>query len=125
MGNHDYMSQKRNEINIARERNIDLSSEEIDNEMKFWETIKNCNYSQKSDLFRKNIDIDEILKQLNEAKLNKKDVYFFNASAFCIYYLSEEEKRKIEEERKKREEERKKIEEERKREEERRISGTN
>ena len=138
---------KISEINAARKRNIILSYEEIDNEIKFWETIKNNNYSEKSELFKKiyidkilrelekskhdnenaigpveidyemhfwealkncelsgviesfenKIDIDKFLNQLNEEKLGKKN---FELNAFCIYYLSEEEKRKIEEERK-------------------------
>ena len=150
MGNtKTYMEEKISEINEARKRNIILSCEEIDNEIKFWETIKNNNYSEKSELFKKiyideilrelkkakhdnenaispveidyemhfwealkncelsgviesfenKIDIDKFLNQLNEEKLEKKN-FELNASAFCIYYLSEEEKRKIEEERK-------------------------
>ena len=148
MGNaKTYMEKKISEINAARKRNIMLSCEEIDNEIKFWETIKNNNYSEKSELFKKiyidkilrelekskhdnenaispvkidfemhfweglkncelsgviesfenKIDIDKFLNQLNEEKLGKKN---FELNAFCIYYLSEEEKRKIEEERK-------------------------
>ena len=149
MGNaKTYMEKKISEINEARKRNIILSCEEIDNEIKFWETIKNNNYSEKSELFKKiyideilrelkkakhdnenaispveidyemyfweelknskfsemleffeienKIDIDKFLNQLNEEKLEKKN-FELNASAFCIYYLSEEEKRKIEE----------------------------
>lgn len=150
MGNtKTYMEKKISEINAARKRKIILSFEEIDNEIKFWETIKNNNYSEKSELFKKiyidqilrelkkakhdnenaispveidyemhfwealkncgfsgeiesfenKIDIDKFLNQLNEEKLGKKN-FELNASAFCIYYLSEEEKRKIEEERK-------------------------
>ena len=151
MGNaKTYMEKKISEINAARKRNIILSCEEIDNEIKFWETIKNNNYSEKSELFKKiyidkilrelekskhdnenaispveidyemhfwealkncelsgiiesfenKIDIDKFLNQLNEEKLEKKN-FELNASAFCIYYLSEEEKTKIEEERRK------------------------
>jgi hypothetical protein len=150
MGNtKTYMEKKISEINEARKRNIILSCEEIDNEIKFWETIKNNNYSEKSELFKKiyidkilrelkkakhdnenaispveidyemhfwealkncgfsgliesfenKIDIDKFLNQLNEEKLEKKN-FELNASAFCIYYLSEEEKRKIEEKKK-------------------------
>lgn len=156
MGNaKTYMEKKISEINAARKRNIMLSCEEIDNEIKFWETIKNNNYSEKSELFKKiyidkilrelekskhdnenaispveidfemhfweglkncelsgviesfenKIDIDKFLNQLNEEKLGKKN---FELNAFCIYYLSEEEKRKIEEEIRKIEEERRK-----------------
>ena len=137
MGNTEtYMEKKISKINEERKRNIMLSCEEIDNEIKFWETIKNNNYSEKSELFKKiyidkilrelekakhdnenaispvdidyemdfwealkksnfsekfknKIDIDKFLNQLNEEKLGKKN---FELNAFCIYYLSEEEK---------------------------------
>ena len=157
MGNDQtYMEQKISEINKERKRNTMLSCEEIDNEIKFWETLKNKDYPEKSELFKKNIDIDEILKQLKKAKHDKEnalspveidyEIHFweelknsnfsekyesfenkididnflnqlneeklgkknFELNAFCIYYLSEEEKRKIEEEIRKIEEERRK-----------------
>ena len=44
----------------------------IDEEINFWETIKTCNYKDKSVIFNKNINIDEILIQLNKAKQEKK-----------------------------------------------------
>ena len=44
----------------------------IDEEINFWETIKACNYKDKSVIFNKNINIDEILIQLNKAKQEKK-----------------------------------------------------
>lgn len=44
----------------------------IDEEINFWETIKECNYKDKSVIFNKNINIDEILIQLNKAKQEKK-----------------------------------------------------
>ena len=72
---------------------------EIDYEMHFWEGLKNCKLSGIIESFENKIDIDKFLNQLNEEKLEKKN-FELNASAFCIYYLSEEEKRKIEEERK-------------------------
>jgi hypothetical protein len=46
--------------------------EKIDEEIKIWESIKSCNYSDKSVIFNKNINVDEILKQLNKAKQEKK-----------------------------------------------------
>ena len=46
--------------------------EKIDEEIKIWELIKSCNYSNKSVIFNKNINVDEILKQLNKAKQEKK-----------------------------------------------------
>ena len=73
MGNtKTYMEKKISEINEARKRNIILSCEEIDNEIKFWETIKNNNYSEKSELFKK-INIDEILRELKKAKHDNKN----------------------------------------------------
>ena len=44
----------------------------IDEEINFWETIKACNYKDKSVIFNKNINVDEILIQLNKAKQEKK-----------------------------------------------------
>ena len=44
----------------------------IDEEINFWETIKACNYKDKSVIFNKNINIDKILIQLNKAKQEKK-----------------------------------------------------
>ena len=76
-----------------------ISPVEIDYEMHFWEALKNSKFSEMLELFENKIDIDKFLNQLNEEKLEKKN-FELNASAFCIYYLSEEEKRKIEEERK-------------------------
>ena len=68
MGNAEtYMEKKISEINEARKRKIILSCEEIDNEIKFWETIKNNNYSEKSELFKK-IYIDKILRELEKSK---------------------------------------------------------
>ena len=46
--------------------------EKIDEEIKIWESIKSCNYSDKSVIFNKNINVDEILKQLNKAIQEKK-----------------------------------------------------
>ena len=74
-----------------------ISPVEIDYEMHFWEALKNCGFSGMIESFENKIDIDKFLNQLNEEKLGKKN---FELNAFCIYYLSEEEKRKIEEERK-------------------------
>jgi len=46
--------------------------EKIDEEIEIWESIKSCNYSDKSVIFNKNINVNEILKQLNKAKQEKK-----------------------------------------------------
>ena len=43
----------------------------IDEEIKIWESIKSCNYSDKSVIFNKNVNVDEILKQLNKYKQEK------------------------------------------------------
>jgi hypothetical protein len=102
---------KIDEIDRKRKHEIMLSPEAIDGEIQIWESIKSCDYSQKSDIFRKYIDVDSVLKQLYKAKQDNKVVQL-DTLAFYLYYLSEEEKRKLEEERKKREEERKKREEE-------------
>ena len=79
--------------------------EEIDGEIKLWESIKSCNYSQRSVMFNTNIDVDNILKQLSKAKQDKKAVKL-EIRPLHVYYQSEEEKRKLEEERKKFEEQR-------------------
>ena len=63
-----------------------ISPVDIDYEMDFWEALKKSNFSEK---FKNKIDIDKFLNQLNEEKLGKKN---FELNAFCIYYLSEEEK---------------------------------
>ena len=99
---------KIDEIDRKRKHEIMLSPEAIDGEIKIWESIKSCDYSQKSDIFRKYIDVDSVLKQLYKAKQDNKVVQL-DTLAFYLYYLSEEEKRKLEEERKKREEEERKY----------------
>ena len=72
MGNHDYMSQKRNEINIARERNIDLSSEEIDNEMKFWNSWMKQNLIKKMFIFSMLLPFVYIIYQKKKKERLKK-----------------------------------------------------
>ena len=67
--------------------------EEIDEEIKFWESIKSCNYSQKSILFDKIINADDILIQLYKAKQDKKEVQL-KTFDFSIYYKTLEERRK-------------------------------
>ena len=63
--------------------------EEIDEEIKFWESIKSCNYSQKSILFDKIINADDILIQLYKAKQDKKEVKL-EMFSLKIYYEREE-----------------------------------
>ena len=67
--------------------------EEIDDEIKFWESIKSCNYSQKSILFDKIINVDDILIQLYKAKQDKKEVKLETFS-LSVYYKTIEEIRK-------------------------------
>ena len=91
--NEDAYKIKKNDILIRdhylrMERNIFLP-EEIDEEIKFWESIKSCNYSQKSILFDKIINADDILIQLYKAKQDKKEVKL-EMFSLKIYYEREE-----------------------------------
>ena len=95
--NEDAYKIKKNDIlkrahNLRMKNNIFIP-EEIDEEIKFWESIKSCNYSQKSILFDKIINADDILIQLYKAKQDKKEVKLktFN---FSIYYKTKAETRK-------------------------------
>ena len=95
--NEDAYKIKKNDILIRdhylrMERNIFLP-EEIDEEIKFWESIKSCNYSQKSILFDKIINADDILIQLYKAKQDKKEVQL-KTFDFSIYYKTLEKRRK-------------------------------
>lgn len=90
--NEDTYKIKKNDILIRdhylrMERNIFLP-EEIDEEIKFWESIKSCNYSQKSILFDKIINADDILIQLYKAKQDKKEVKL-EMFSLKIYYETE------------------------------------
>ena len=91
--NEDAYKIKKNDIltrdhYLRMERNIFLP-EEIDEEIKFWESIKSCNYSQKSILFDKIINADDILIQLYKAKQDKKEVKL-EMFSLKIYYEREE-----------------------------------
>ena len=95
--NEDAYKIKKNDIlkrahNLRMENNIFIP-EEIDEEIKFWESIKSCNYSQKSILFDKIINADDILIQLYKAKQDKKEVQL-KTFDLSIYYKTEEERRK-------------------------------
>ena len=95
--NEDAYKIKKNDIlkrahNLRMENNIFIP-EEIDEEIKFWESIKSCNYSQKSILFDKIINADDILIQLYKAKQDKKEVKL-KTFDFSIYYKTKEERRK-------------------------------
>lgn len=95
--NEDAYKIKKNDIlkrahNLRMKNNIFIP-EEIDEEIKFWESIKSCNYSQKSILFDKIINADDILIQLYKPKQDKKEVKL-ETFYFSIYYKTEEESRK-------------------------------
>lgn len=84
-----------------------FTPEAIDTEIKVWETIKSYGFSEKSIIFYKTINIDNILKQLYKAK-NDHKILEIETKSLYIYYYSEEEKRRDEERRRLEEEERKK-----------------
>ena len=95
--NEDAYKIKKNDIlkkahKMRMENNIFIP-EEIDEEIKFWESIKSCNYSQKSILFDKIINADDILIQLYKAKQDKKEVKL-KTFDFSILYKTKEERRK-------------------------------
>ena len=95
--NEDAYKIKKNDI-LKRAHNLRMKNntfipEEIDEEIKFWESIKSCNYSQKSILFDKIINADDILIQLYKAKQDKKEVKL-KTFDFSIYYKTLEERRK-------------------------------
>ena len=95
--NEDAYKIKKNDI-LKRAHNLRMKNntfipEEIDEEIKFWESIKSCNYSQKSILFDKIINADDILIQLYKAKQDKKEVKL-KTFDLSIYYKTEEERRK-------------------------------
>ena len=95
--NEDAYKIKKNDIlkrahNLRKENNIFIP-EEIDEEIKFWESIKSCNYSQKSILFDKIINADDILIQLYKAKQDKKEVQL-KTFDLSILYKTKEERRK-------------------------------
>ena len=95
--NEDAYKIKKNDIlkrahKLRMENNVFIP-EEIDEEIKFWESIKSCNYSQKSILFDKIINADDILIQLYKAKQDKKEVKL-KTFDFSILYKTKEERRK-------------------------------
>jgi uncharacterized protein (DUF1697 family) len=87
-----------------RQRNkIILSPQDIEKEIKIWESIKSCGYSERSSIFRRNIDVDDVLTKLYKAKKDDKTVEI-TTHIFYVNYLSEEEKREIERKEKERRE---------------------
>ena len=84
-----------------------FTPEAIDTEIKVWETIKSYGFSEKSIIFYKTINIDNILEQLYKAK-NDHKILEIETRSLYINYFSEEEKRQFEEMIRSGEEERKK-----------------
>ena len=86
---------RENELEDKRKNLLMFSSEGIEAEIKVWELIKSFNYSDKSFLFKRKINVDNILKELYEAKEKKKVVEIQTRSLF-INYMTEEERKKLE-----------------------------
>ena len=111
MGNQNKRLKLEREAKERREGLIELLPNEINKEIEIWESIRSCNYSGKSSVFNKTIDVDNILKQLYKAKSDNKFA-ILQTKPLYAYYYSEEEKRIDEERRKLEEEERRKREKE-------------
>ena len=80
---------RENELEDKRENLLMFSSEGIEAEIKVWELIKSCNYSDKSFLFKRNINVDNVLKELYKAKEQKKLVELKTKSLFVKYWTEE------------------------------------
>jgi hypothetical protein len=87
---------RENELEIKRKNLLMFSSEGIEAEIKVWELIKSCNYSDKSFLFKRNINVDNVLKELYKAKEKKKVVELKTKSLFVNYWTEEEIKKYVE-----------------------------
>jgi hypothetical protein len=87
---------RENELEIKRKNLLMFSSEGIEAEIKVWELIKSCNYSDKSFLFKRNINVDNVLKELYKAKEQKKVVELKTKSLFVNYWTEEEIKKYVE-----------------------------
>ena len=87
---------RENELEIKRKNLLMFSSEGIEAEIKVWELIKSCNYSDKSFLFKRNINVDNVLKELYKAKEKKKVVELETKSLFVNYWTEEEIKKYVE-----------------------------
>jgi hypothetical protein len=87
---------RENELEIERKNLLMFSSEGIEAEIKVWELIKSCNYSDKSFLFKRNINVDNVLKELYKAKEKKKVVELKTKSLFVNYWTEEEIKKYVE-----------------------------
>jgi hypothetical protein len=87
---------RENELEGERKNLLMFSSEGIEAEIKVWELIKSCNYSDKSFLFKRNINVHNILKELYKAKEKKKVVELKTKSLFVNYWTEEEIKKYVE-----------------------------
>jgi hypothetical protein len=87
---------RENELEDKRKNLLMFSSEGIEAEIKVWELIKSCNYSDKSFLFKRNINVDNVLKELYKAKEQKKVVELETKSLFVNYWTEEEIKKYVE-----------------------------
>ena len=87
---------RENELEGERKNLLMFSSEGIEAEIKVWELIKSCNYSDKSFLFKRNINVDNVLKELYKAKEQKKLVELKTKSLFVNYWTEEEIKKYVE-----------------------------
>ena len=98
MGNGPKTSfeKRENELKGERKNLLMFSSEGIEAEIKVWELIKSCNYSDKSFLFKRNINVDNVLKELYKAKEQKKVVELKTKSLFVNYWTEEEIKKYVE-----------------------------
>ena len=77
-----------------RRNEIQLSPEGIDAEIRVWESIKSCNYSERSVIFNRNVNVDNVLIQLYKAKKERKLVELKTYSLY-VNYMTEEEKREM------------------------------
>ena len=91
-----------------KETYITLSPEAVEAEIRVWESIKTCDFNQKSIIFNKTVDVDNVLYQLKKAKNDRKMVEIKAKSLYTYYYSDEERRQDQERERKRREEEEKK-----------------
>ena len=89
---------RQEELEDKRKNLLMFSFEGIEAEIKVWELIRSCHYSDKSFIFKRKIDVDDILKELYKAKEQKKVVELKTRSLFVNYMTAEEieEKKKLE-----------------------------
>ena len=83
------------ELENKRKNLLMFSFEGIEAEIKVWELIKSFNYSDKSFLFKRKINVDNVLKELYKAKEQKKVVELETKSLFVNYWTEEEIKKYV------------------------------